>query len=322
MEESIKTLIIRYLQGSANQSEITTLNNWRSQNDNEEVFQEMVHIWNSSSQAEEIKVDVEKSWRQFTASNQPARKISVYTAVIRMAAILVVGLGLGFLLINLIRKDSGSLTTISADHIKREVQLADGTLVWLAPQSSLTFPGQFETNQRKVTLKGQAFFDVKKNENAPFVINTNQSVIKVLGTSFNVKSGHDKTEVTVATGKVVLSPYKTKDSVFITPGETGFHDSKSGNLHKEANQNINFNSWMTGRFVFDNESLEQIIQTLNEHYSTPIRLTTLGSECVLTTIFENQPLDEIMEELELALGITYEQVDNTILITSTKCAVQ
>lgn len=319
MEESIHTLIIRYLQGTATQAELEELTAWRNEGDNETTFQELIQLWRSSTPAKEVTVDIQKSWDRFNALNQPVKKLYTRPVFLRIAALLIIGLGSLYLFFGNYKSSKKDLTTITTNNERKEIQLADGSQVWLAPHSSLTFKNQFDSNLREVTLNGQAFFEVARNENTPFQIIAHQSQIKVLGTSFNVNSNHARTEVTVATGKVAFNQASSTNSILLHPGERGTLDYASGELYKEMNTDINFQSWFTGQFVFNNTPLHQVIEQLNEYYQIPIEIKSKNVGCLLTSVFNNQSQQEILDELEIALGITYAQDSTGIIITSSKC---
>ncbi|MCB0490777.1 MAG: FecR domain-containing protein [Cyclobacteriaceae bacterium] len=322
MEESLKILIIRYLQGTATSTELEELSTWRNEGDNETTFQEIIQVWKSSTPSKEVKVDIEKSWDRFNTLKQPVKSLYIRPVFLRIAALLIVGIGSLYFFFSTYESSQNELTTITTTNEKKEIQLADGSQVWLAPNSTLSFKNQFDNNLREVTLSGQAFFEVIKNKNAPFQIIANQSQIKVLGTSFNVNSNHTRTEVIVATGKVQFSPASSTNSIPLNPGERGTLDYASGELHKELNTDINFQSWLTGHFVFNNTPLHQVIEQLNEYYQIPIQIESEKGGCLLTSVFNNQSQQEILEELELALGITYAQDSTGIIITSSKCFAQ
>jgi len=319
MEESIHTLMIRYIQGTATQAELEELTAWRKKGDNETIFQEITQLWKSSTPPKAVKVDIQKSWDRFNTLNQPIKKLYIRSVFMRIAALLIIGLGSLYIFFGNYQSSQNDLTTITTNNEKKEIQLADGTQIWLAPHSSLTYKNQFDNNLRAVTLNGQAFFEVIRNENAPFQIIANQSQIKVLGTSFNVNSNHAKTEVTVASGKVAFSPASSTNSVLLHPGERGTLDYVSGELSKGMNTDINFQSWFTGQFVFNNTPLHQVIEKLNEYYQIPIEIKSKNDGCLLTSVFNNQSQQEILDELEIALGIIYSQDSTGIIITSSKC---
>ncbi|MEP2668113.1 MAG: FecR domain-containing protein [Cyclobacteriaceae bacterium] len=320
MEESLKILLIRYLQKTATPAELEELTAWRNKGNNETTFQEIIQLWKTSSPSKEVKVDIQKSWERFNALNQPAKNLYIRPVFLRIAALLIIGFGSLYLFFSQYDSSQNDLTTITTTNEKKEIQLADGTQVWLAPNSTLSFKNQFDNNLRVVTLSGQAFFEVAKNENVPFQIIAHQSQINVLGTSFNVNSNHARTEVTVATGKVAFSPASSTNLILLNPGERGTLDYVSGELHKELDTDINFQSWLTGHFIFKNTPLHQVIEQLNTYYQIPIQIESKNNECLLTSVFNNQSQEEILEELELALGITYAKDSSRIIITSSKCA--
>ncbi|MEQ8423392.1 MAG: FecR domain-containing protein, partial [Cyclobacteriaceae bacterium] len=219
MDEHLNAIIIRYLQNEATPEEIEELSNWRNQNDHEEQFQEMVQVWQAAAQPKvPQRPDVAKAWDRFSSTQKPQRTFSQSLAF-RVVALLVVGLGTTFIYFQNTRKNHQ--ITVRSQTTTTEVLLPDGSVVWLASNSSLSYPEKFGRT-RKVNLKGQGFFEVTRNESSPFKVQTEKTTVTVLGTGFNVNQRNDETEVIVATGKVAFEPEKDSTArVVLSPGDRG-----------------------------------------------------------------------------------------------------
>ncbi|MCR6718728.1 MAG: FecR family protein [Chitinophagaceae bacterium] len=102
----------------------------------------------------------------------------------------------------------GLVQKLNAKGVKSTIALADGSKVWLNADSKIQYPARFTGNTREVFLNGEAFFDIEKNPEKPFIIHLTNGTIRVLGTSFNVKAydGETIVETSVATGKVAFIP--------------------------------------------------------------------------------------------------------------------
>ena len=151
--------------------------------------------------------------------------------------------------------------------------LADGTKVWLNAMSELRYPVAFGGDTREVELKGEAYFEVKKNEAKPFIVKTDEFNVRVLGTSFNISAYSDfpLAHTTLCSGHVRLSdrmnPGKEVD---ILPGEQLlFHrDSREMNV-QEVDVDV-FVSWRDGSFQFDNNTVEEVFTILQSWYNIQV----------------------------------------------------
>lgn len=140
--------------------------------------------------------------------------------------------------------------------------LADGTQVFLNAESWLRFPATFRGKQRVVELSGEAYFKVAKDANHPFVVKMNGVEVKVLGTSFNVRSYSDEKSIvtTLVEGRVEVNGKK------MVPGEQALYVRENGRLTVNAVDVDQYTAWQQGRFVFRNERLEDVMKTLARWY--------------------------------------------------------
>lgn len=148
-----------------------------------------------------------------------------------------------------------------------KVTLADGTTVWLNAKSSLSYPTRFIGNKRVVTLSGEAYFQVTRNEKMPFYIETQNITTKVLGTEFNIKAyTGSASQVTLVKGKVNVTLRKSKITKQLSPGENLSIDDND----KVTIQNVEtdvFYYWKEGYFFFDNTPIVDIMKCIGEWYN-------------------------------------------------------
>ena len=155
--------------------------------------------------------------------------------------------------------------------------LSDGSRVWLNSESELRFPLQFAANQRKVVLMGEAYFEVEKDADRPFIVETKDSRIKVLGTSFNVRSYPDEGRVvtTLVEGGVCFGNADAR--IALKPGEQGVLD-ENGRLQKQQVELSPYVAWREGRFIFRKQRLEDIMSTVGRWYNVEVRFEDEGSK--------------------------------------------
>ncbi|WP_165503504.1 FecR family protein [Pedobacter hiemivivus] len=146
-----------------------------------------------------------------------------------------------------------------------QVTLSDGTKVWLNAESTLKFPSSFDgKEQRKVTLKGEAYFEVAKNKKQPFVVTTDKQEVQVLGTHFNINSYPDE----VSTKTTLLEGSVRVNQTILTPG----HESVLTNGIIKVNK-VNPNEaidWKNGEFVCNNEPLNSIMKKISRWYDVEV----------------------------------------------------
>ncbi len=184
-----------------------------------------------------------------------------------------------------------------------ELKLKDGTIVWLNSGATLTYKKQFSEDKRETELNGEAFFDVTKDKSRPFFIKTNNTIVTVLGTSFNVKNDNTQTEIAVKTGMVNVESSKTNESIIVKPGFSAIVNSDK--LESYKTNNHNYFSWKTGVFIFEATPLKQVIHDLKSFYKDklPISENLKNNNCNLTAKFENTPISQVIETIELSCSI-------------------
>lgn len=151
-----------------------------------------------------------------------------------------------------------------------DLVLADGTVVWLNAGSRLRYPVEFTGKERKVVLEGEAYFQVKKNSESPFRVEVRSQVIEVLGTEFNVSGYKDEENVytTLVTGKVKVAA--AGRDMTLLPGEQCILKTGNGQMSKQEVDVEKIISWKKGKFILEEQTLEQIMQKLARWYDITV----------------------------------------------------
>lgn len=204
-----------------------------------------------------------------------------------------------------------------------QLVLSDGTRVWLNSESRLKFPVQFANNRREVILEGEAFFEVTKNPNAPFIVKTGPMDIEVLGTSFNVSAYKDEASIqtTLVEGKVkVSSNIGQSFEQILKPNEQAVF-SKSNNQFEviEVNAAL-YASWREGIFVFDEENLDDILRKLSRWYDINV---FFQSEEVRAYQFSGKlprfkNCNELLDMIEKTTDVQFTMKENRTVIVNKK----
>jgi len=234
-----------------------------------------------------------------------------------VAASILVVIGLSFLFFNsdiILKNKMQSFT--SAESV-REINLPDGSTVWLNSNSTLLLPENFSSRHRKLFLKGEAFFEVHKDKDNSFKVFSGNSVIEVLGTSFNINSDTitGNTDLLVNTGKVAFYPKSDKGSKkILTPGEYAIFNNHDNSITMVQNPNLNAISWKTGVLKFYNTPIEEVCKDLSKHFKKEISFNIQDKEMKLTGTFYNDSLEEILATIRITLDSEIKVSDNQYLL--------
>ena len=157
------------------------------------------------------------------------------------------------------------------------LELADGTKVWLNAETELRFPVNFSDKTRDVYLKGEAYFEVSKNKEKPFLVQVDDMSVKVYGTEFNVNT-YNKIETVLVTGSVGMN--QGGKEVLLKPNQKGVFDQVSGKITVADVDVLAYVSWKNGDFIFRNESLNSIMDKLSRWYGLEVLYQDAGLQDV------------------------------------------
>jgi len=152
---------------------------------------------------------------------------------------------------------------------RANLTLSDGTNVWLNACSEMTYPASFSEDIRRVSLKGEAYFDVRKDEEHPFVVRTRFGEVTVLGTAFNINAYNDADAcyTTLVYGKVNFST-PDQNTITLAPGEQAVVSSRG--IEKRAVDVNEYIGWAQGVYVFNNKRLGDIMKTFERWYDVHV----------------------------------------------------
>lgn len=209
------------------------------------------------------------------------------------------------------------IEVITKNNSQKEIKLPDGSIVSLNANSKLTYPKVFHDHVREISLKGEAFFDITHNKDKPFIVKTEDFNIKVLGTTFNVKSFPDdkQTETTLLSGKVELSLEK-ETPIVLAPSQKAIFHKKAKKIEIEKVNIENTLAWQSGKLVFNNTSLEQVVIDLERKYNTIIEIASPELlNYKYTGTFDNLTIDEALQLLMISSPIQYEIKTKKIIMS-------
>jgi ferric-dicitrate binding protein FerR (iron transport regulator) len=317
-------LLTRFFAGEVTTEEAQSVKQWaEASGENKEEFSMLEKVWTKlGSTSPDQHLDTDSEWRYLMhkiQSRSNVKKQPVWKPLMQIAAAIIIILGAVWIVL----KHTGGETIQTRIAETTVTILPDGSEVTLNAGSKLHYGKDFGISERKVSLQGEAYFEVQNDTGKPFIIELGTAELQVLGTSFNVKAykEHLKIEVTVAEGSVSVYDRKLKDKkVIATKGEKAEFDKGNKSVLKITNENINYNAWKTKKIVFRDEKLSVIANTLSEVYHKNILIgDSAVNNCTLTTSFENKDLKTVLNVLESTLGITIVEEKQEILIYGPGC---
>ena len=285
-------------------------------NSNAMDYQAYVELWNKSETLVLPDfINVEESLLKTKERIAPSKKIRVIPIWVRqVAAVLVLSVTISALYNYFVQNTQPEMKveqTIyqeieAAYGTKTKVILADGTKVWLNSGSTLRFPTSFQNAiERRVEINGEGYFDVTKNDEKPFIVNTSKLDVKVYGTQFNVCAYEDYDNMTIALveGKVsLLKKYgeETKELIVLNPEEVVEYNKAQKKLYHSANNNYmkKYTSWKEGQIVFFGDPIERVVNRLEKWYNVDISVTDNElNNYSFTATFIDESLEQVLHLL-------------------------
>ena len=193
---------------------------------------------------------------------------------------------------------------------KRRFSLPDGTRVHLNSSSTLSYQKGFEGEVRLVRLKGEAYFEVAKDEEKPFEVHTDKWVVTALGTAFNLNDfSESKTNVALVEGKVKVFIDDLDETYLLNPGESIHYDGDQTTAERSAFDQTALLGWKAGKLIFHKASFEEVVNRLERWYGVDIEVKNGDAsqfDWVYTGAFERVSIHKVMRNLKHSQEIDYE----------------
>ncbi|TAE90223.1 MAG: DUF4974 domain-containing protein [Bacteroidetes bacterium] len=321
--EHIDELIAKYLAGEALPDEALQLDEWKSMSaENEAYFKSCYEAFH---QVAYKPTDQTKMFARILSSidipEQKPKVISIrtYFTPMRIAAsILVVSL-IGVFVAMFRQNNINEVSIASLDSIKTEV-LKDGSTVVLNKQAKLTFSENYSLKERKLKLEGEAFFEVKHDENKPFVIEAGGVLIKDIGTAFNVKANPQSDTVFVLVTEGVVEMESASKQIRLAQNESAIYIKSTQTIIANALVLPNAASYKTKMFSFKDQTLGELVETINQVYGPVLVVANKKLEaCRITVDFNNESPETMAIVLSETLGLTYKQIGNQFILNGEVC---
>lgn len=259
-----------------------------------------------------------KIWNHIYENLIPKPKVFVFTpqrlwysaVAVAIAAVFIGGLLTFFIQKSHINEQLHNRLTVVKTNLgqKSEVVLPDGSIVWLNAGSTISYSNTFDQYERKVTLEGEAFFDVQRNEDIPFIVQTANLDVVVKGTAFDVLAypGDSHTEVSLLRGKVDVHNKKGELVRKLLPNDLIRYDKVKDTYTLIQNNNaIQYSAWKNEELIFDNESLDQVVKKLERWYGVEIDWEYPKSGKRYTFKVKTESLREMLQLINVITPIDY-----------------
>ena len=318
-------LLIKYLTNTANSDDLICIRDWMklSQANSNWLF-EMERVWSLKNELKfSDKECIEQAYNNFLSAleDDKVNKSSLLSIFKRrfqqIAAVFIIGLMLST--IYLTTTASSTMNVIEVPKGETAIiTLSDGTKVWLNSNSKLSYPSKFSWFEREVDFIGEGYFEVSHNKRVPFMVNTSDIEVKVLGTKFNLKTYDGESSfVTLTEGKVLVKSQDNDEQKMMKPNDHLEFNQQNEFILKENVDVIQISQWKTGSHGFNNQSLSDIATVLSRKYDVEIKINDkrLENEIFTCRTHENITLIEILELLRNTGQLDYKILnDKSILI--------
>ena len=312
-EQYIEELIRKYAEGTASVDEAQKLMEWYSSSIKDEVQWPSVEVSEKEIVSQRILSRLQKTIASKTQNSELRIQNSESARVIhfpwqKIAAVLFVFFGVATILVFLLKPSSASLITVANPSGKIQlVMLPDSSKVWLNASTIIRYAKSFKKD-RQVRLEGEAYFDVTRDANRPFVVETGDLATTVLGTSFNVKAfkADASTKISVISGKVKVTN-NSKELGILSPSDELKFDRRNKTLSIAPIDTNNVLAWKNGKLKFNGESFAEIAVVLESWYGIQINFAGASvSRCRYYLSVENTvPIDTLLSMVSVVSDIRY-----------------
>lgn len=329
--KNIDNLILDYLQKSLSKEDEAYLLDWINMSaENKKYFDDMVNVWVVSAIADDTYTfDTDKAFDKFlnNIGKQTLKKkvkSKSYTLYYRIAGIAAAIFAIAYISFfmggNMVEKQFMDIVVEAPLGSKSKMYLPDGTLVWLNAGSKITYSQGFGVKDRNVELTGEAYFEVARNENLPFDVNTEDLKLEVLGTKFNFRNYPDDPEAVIELleGKVqVENLMKEMPVEYLAVNEKIVLDKRSGEMDKISAKTEQAKDWISDILFFDEKPLSEIANELSRIYNVKIKIESsdLMDRCFYGYFdTKKQSVDDILNSLVATGGFSYTNGENNIIV--------
>lgn len=316
-------LLAKYMIGELSLEEMEEVINWRNQTaGNKQIFSDLVRLrisykFNTYNDPKRINAALEK----VNGLIDRVQRFRILHVAMKYVAIVFLLCSIGYAGYEQLKPERYVTFAVNSGESVKKIMLADSTEVWLRGSSSLRIPESFSAKNRKVSLRGEAFFDVAKSI-SPFYISTDYINVSVLGTAFEMKvdAANKKVETTLVRGKVALLDLNWNTVLDMLPGEKVTY-SQYGNQYTTEEVDVNVcAAWRLDQLVLENATLREIANQLSLKFNVNINIesSALAQRIFRCVINKGESLPDILKLLEYMAPLCYRIEGQEIFIWECK----
>ncbi len=322
-DQKLWAAISSVINGNASAEQKELVNLWLSESEGNRKFYEIVseNVDDGLVSSDEIKERIFSNIQSQVLSPKANKRFNFWIpAAAAVAAILITVAVFSWFINPKTETHVTFLESVTPYGVKTKIVLSDSTVVYLNAGTHIKYPSQFKGKTREVSLSGEAYFEVYRDQKHPFIVKTSDVSIKVLGTHFNVKTfpEEDLFEASLLEGSISLSLNKSKkdEMVYLKPNQKASYKKSMAQISvQKVNAELDA-SWKDGKFYFNNEYLPSILRALERNYNVPVKLMTekLNSEVYTGLFNKNRTIYQTLDIMKLHKNFIYETRNDTIMI--------
>ncbi len=326
--DHIDLLIASYLTGEASPEDRVFIERWISESeDNRKYFEQMKTIFDRAASVTTLEsFSTDEAWirvREKLTSKGKSRRLPMRESagypIYKIAAGILLFIAAGIFIYQFFETDRSASMKVLSDNRTGADTLPDGSDVFLNRHTSIVYSFDQKKNTHMARLTGEAYFNINHDDQNAFIVEAEGTFIRDIGTSFNVKAypGSQTIEVVVEEGEVM---FYTRDNpgVSLKANGKGIYNKETGSF-SVAEPERNVTAYKTRFFSFSNNSLETVVQTLNDVYQTKIRIDDRLKNCRLTVSFNDEHIEEIANVIAETLGLTVSKEGAVIALEGSGC---
>ena len=308
--------LLKYFKGELDQQEARAIESWASESEeNEKTLMSLAKVYNLGQLARTYtEKEVEDAWKKTCArfgvaprARKPLKRQWVFWSM-AVAIALLVAVNLTLVLNAPVAGTDKAIILTSQQGKFVKYTLPDSTVVTLNHNSSLEFPLAFNGDERRVKLNGEGYFDVARDEEKPFIVETGKEIqIKVLGTEFNLQSfsSDDIVQVSLISGSVEISRNGVADFSYIMhPSERFTCNVSNWEMKVETLKGITGVEWMSNKLVFMDTTLKEVARQISNHFGVQVIIEEEGLNSIrFSGSFDNRDLGTVLSYMEQTCGI-------------------
>lgn len=310
IQDMRKEDLIKFIKGSKDEIFEQSVIDWvKASPENQRCYNKLKAEYVSEFQIEQY-ANIDKEFKLFQKRKNQSSSQNI---ILRVAAVIAIALltGSGWFLMERNRATAPMASYEAKPSFMKEVILPDGSKVFLNSESQIELSHDFNRENREVYLEGEAFFEVERDEARPFIVKTASDLkVRVLGTSFNVKSYKtDRTiETTLVSGKVeLLQNKKEKTPIALSPNQKATYNKVEEKINIDQVSTTEITAWKHGVLIFDNEPVQNVLNSLERWYDVKI---SIADREIKTYTFSGKverkaAIEEVLELIEASSPVKY-----------------